>query len=61
MPGIVMSLVISVVLASVAWLVLGEKLELSDHDEQNSMLNFLIYLLIALPIAIIVVFFGLNL
>ena len=61
MAGIVMALVLSLLGASVFWLILGELMALSTHEEQNSMLNFLIYFLCALPVAIVVVFFGMNL
>ena len=56
-----MALVLSLLGASVFWLILGELMALSTHEEQNSMLNFLIYFLCALPVAIVVVFFGMNL
>ncbi len=61
MAGVVMSLVLSLVLAALAWLLLGTRLKVSSATEQNGMLNFLIYYAVALPIAAVVVFYGLQL
>lgn len=56
-----MALVISLILACTTWLLIGERVSASDHEEQNSMLNVLIYFLVALPISVVIVFFGFNL
>lgn len=60
MPGVVMSLVLSTVVAGLAWLFLGTKVALSRDAEQNNILNFFFYLLVTLPFAMALVFFGLQ-
>lgn len=60
MVGVVFSLVLSVIIAGVAWLLLGSRFTLNAEAELNNMLNFLSYLTIALPFAIVMAFFGLQ-
>jgi len=60
MPGVVMSLVLSTIVAGLAWLFLGSRVTISRDAEQNNILNFFLYLLAALPVAIAVVFFALQ-
>ena len=60
MAGVVMSLVISTLVAGFAWLFLGARVSVSQDPEQNNILNFFFYLLVTLPFAIVVVFFGLQ-
>lgn len=60
MVGVVFSLVLSVIVAGVAWLLLGARFKLANVPESNNMLNFLCYLLIAMPFAIAMAFFGLQ-
>jgi len=55
-----MSLVISTLVAGFAWLFLGARVSVSQDPEQNNILNFFFYLLVTLPFAIVVVFFGLQ-
>jgi len=60
MPGVVFSLVLSFMVAGVVWLVFGARVQVSREPEQNSLLNFLLYLLIALPFAVATAFFVLQ-
>ncbi len=60
MPGVVMSVVLSTIVAGVAWLLLGARVNASSDSEQNNILNFFFYLLVTLPFAIAAVFFGLQ-
>jgi len=60
MPGVVMSLVLSTLVAGFAWLFLGARVSVSKDLEQNNILNFFFYLLLTLPFAIVLVFFGLQ-
>ena len=60
MPGVVMSLVLSTMVAGVAWLLLGPRVNISRDSEQNGVLNFFLYLLVTLPFAIAAVFFALQ-
>jgi len=55
-----MSLVISTLVAGFAWLFLGARVSVSQDPEQNNILNFFFYLLLTLPFAIALVFFGLQ-
>ena len=56
MAGVVMSLVMSTVVAGFAWLFLGARVSVSRDAEQNNILNFFFYLLLTLPFAIALVF-----
>ena len=60
MPGVVMSLVLSVIVAGFAWLFLGARVAVSRDPESNNILNFFVYLLATLPFAIAIVFFALQ-
>lgn len=60
MPGVVLSLVLSTIVAGFAWLFLGSLVTISRDAEQNKILNFFFYLLVTLPFAIAVVFFALQ-
>ena len=60
MVGVVFSLVVSVVVAGLAWLLLGARFQLNELAETNNMLNFLCYLVLALPFAVAAAFFGLQ-
>lgn len=60
MPGVVLSLMLTLVVAGFAWLLLGSRIAMSRDEEQNSILNFFIYFLGILPFSIAVVFFGLQ-
>lgn len=60
MPGVVMSLMLATLVAGVIWLLIGSRLTISEDSEQNSYLNFFVYLLLVLPFAIALAFFGLQ-
>ena len=60
MAGVVFSLVFSLIIAGVAWLLLGARFRLNTEPETNNMLNILCYLVIALPFAVAMAFFGLQ-
>ncbi|MEM7219283.1 MAG: hypothetical protein AAF515_13035 [Pseudomonadota bacterium] len=57
MAGVVLSLVLALLASAVLWLIIGPRLEVSPHVEQNRMLNFVVYFIGALPIAIAAVFY----
>ena len=60
MPRVVMSLVLSTLVAGFAWIFLGARVSISQDPEQNNILNFFFYLLLTLPFAVVLVFFGLQ-
>jgi len=60
MPGVVFSLVLSFMVAGTVWLLFGARVQVSREPEQNSMLNFFLYLLITLPFAIAIAFYVLQ-
>lgn len=60
MVGAVFSLVLAVVVAGVAWLLMGARFNLSQVPESNNILNFFCYLVIALPFTVAMAFFGLQ-
>lgn len=60
MPGVVFSLVLSFMAAGVVWLLFGARVQVSREPEQNSILNFFLYLLIAMPFAIAIAFYLLQ-
>lgn len=60
MAGVVFSLVLSFMVAGAVWLVFGARVQISREPEQNSTLNFFLYLLIALPFSIATAFYALQ-
>jgi len=57
---VVLSLVVSTLLAGIAWLLLGARVAASEDPEQNNIFNFVIYLLVALPFVLALIFFGMQ-
>jgi hypothetical protein len=60
MAAAVLTLVLAFFCGGGAWLALGPRLALSEHTEQNDLLNLLAYTGIAIPLAFAVVFFLLE-
>jgi len=60
MPAVVLTLALTVIASGLVWLAVGSRLRLSADARQNDVMNFVAYVLIALPIAFAVVFFGLR-
>jgi len=60
MPGVVLTLALTVIVAGVVWLAFGSRLPLSRDGRQNDVLNVVVYAAILLPIAFAIVFFGLR-
>ena len=56
MAAFVISLILSVFLAGIGWLLFGSRLELKEEEAYNDLLNVLIYLLIVLPVNFLFVF-----
>ena len=60
MAAIVLTLTLTAILAGIAWLILGNRLELHADDRQNELLNLLCYAGIVLIPTFLVVFFAME-
>ena len=60
MAGTVMTLVVSFVLAAVLWLVIGSRFQFAPERVGNDLLNIAAYFGGCLPIAFVLVFFGIG-
>ncbi len=60
MPGVVFALVLSFMVAGFVWLLFGARVQVSREPEQNSILNFFVYMLIVLPFALALAFYVLQ-
>ena len=60
MAGTVMTLVVSFVLAAVLWLALGSRFQFASERAGNDLLNIAAYFGGCLPIAFVLVFFGIG-
>ena len=60
MAGTVMTLALSFVLAALLWLVIGSRFRLASERAGNDLLNIAAYFGGCLPIAFVLVFFGLG-
>ena len=60
MAGTVMTLVVSFVLAAVLWLVIGSRFRFGAGRSGNDFLNIAAYFGGCLPIAFVLVFFGIG-
>ncbi len=61
MAGAILSLVITCLVTGGLWFAIGSRLKLSEETEQNDILNLAMYAVIVLPIAFVIVYFGLDL
>jgi ABC-type sulfate transport system permease subunit len=60
MAAIVLTLTLTVIVAGVAWLILGSRLSLHEDARQNDLLNLLSYAGIALVPIFVIVFFAME-
>ncbi len=60
MAAAILTLVLSTVVGGAAWLGVGSRLRITNEAQQNDLLNFLGYTLIALPLVFTFVFFVLE-
>ena len=60
MAAAVLTFAIAFVLGGGLWLALGPRLALSEESDQNELLNLVVYVGLILPLAFLVVFFGLE-
>lgn len=60
MAAAVLTFAISFVLGGALWLLVGPRLALSSESGQNEILNLMAYIGVILPVAFVLVFFGLE-
>ena len=60
MYAIVLSLILSFIVAAVVWLTLGPRFELNEDSRQNEILNVLAYFAMAFPFCFAIVFFAIE-
>ena len=56
-PALLFTLVLSFLLACLAWLVIGSRVGLIRSHAENDVLNLLSYVLLLVPISFMIVFF----
>ena len=61
MAGAILSLVITCLVTGGLWFAIGSRFNLSEETEQNDILNLAVYAVIILPVAFVIVYFGLDL
>ena len=60
MAAAVLTFAIAFVCGGGLWLALGPRLALSSEADQNEVLNLVVYVGVVLPLAFLLVFFGLG-
>jgi len=60
MAVLILTLITSFFIGGALWFVLGSRLKLSTDDEQNQLLNLIAYMCGAIPVAFVLIFFGLG-
>jgi len=60
MAALILTLILTFLLAGGLWFVLGSKLSLADEDRENDLANLLVYFLALLPVSFVLVFFGIG-
>lgn len=57
MAAVLLTLVISFAVGAVLWLVVGNRMELHPDPKQNEIRNLVVYMLVALPLVFVAVFY----
>jgi cytochrome bd-type quinol oxidase subunit 2 len=60
MAAVILTLVLTIIVAGITWLVVGNRFELSDDVRQNEVANLLLYCAVVLPFAFVIVFFAME-
>ncbi|MCZ6643800.1 MAG: hypothetical protein O7F71_19670 [Gammaproteobacteria bacterium] len=60
MAAVLLIFVLSFIVGGAAWLTLGPRFNIKNDVQQNDLLNFLSYVLIALPWIFVIVFYVLE-
>ena len=53
-------MVLTAIVAGIAWLLLGNRLQLSADERQNDIANLATYAAVLLPVAFVIVFFAME-
>jgi hypothetical protein len=56
----ILTLVLTAIVAGIAWLLLGNRLQLSADERQNDIANLATYAAVLLPVAFVIVFFAME-
>ena len=60
MAAVILTLVLTIIVAGVGWLVLGNRFQFNEDARQNEVANLLVYCLMVLPFAFVIVFFAME-
>lgn len=60
MAAFLLTIISSVLLGGLIYLIAGTRVNLSDDPQQNDLFNCLAYIVGALPVAFVAVFFGIG-
>lgn len=60
MAAAILTLVLTAIVAGIAWLLLGSRLQLSADERQNDIANLATYAALLLPVAFVIVFFAME-
>ena len=60
MPGTLMTLVVSFLFAAVLWLIVGSRFRFAAERAENDLLNLAAYFGGCIPVAFVLVFFGIG-
>jgi len=60
MSALILTFLATIVVAGCLWLVIGNRLVLSEEAEQNGFFNLAAYFLGCLPVVFVIVFFGIG-
>ena len=60
MAAVILTLVLTIIVAGSGWLMLGNRFRFNEDVRQNEVANLLVYCLMVLPFAFAVVFFAME-
>ena len=57
MAALILTLILSFIIAGLLWLTLGSRIALAEDSSENDLANLVLYALGALPVSFVIVFF----
>ena len=60
MAALILTLILSLVIAGLLWFTLGSRIALAEDSSENDLANLVLYALGALPVSFVIVFFGIG-
>ena len=60
MAALILTLILSFVIAGLLWFTLGSRIALAEDSRGNELVNLVLYALGALPVSFVIVFFGIG-